>query len=307
MTNHFIEKEGICALCQKSSILRESHIIPKLVTDWMKETSGTGYIRRSGIPNLREQDGPKIPLLCQDCEQLFGVWEKRFAEDIFIPLHESPESRVSYGPWLEKFAVSVSWRIGTFFKNIGRFSHFSQKRIHATDECLRTWREFLLDLRPHPGRFEQHLLPLGAIACATDRDLPVNINRYLLRGADMTVAHAKSKEKAFVYAKMCRIVLIGFIEMSYPQRWKGSKLNSNGGSVGGHTHYQLPVGFLEFLKDRARNAARAYKSISQRQKDKIAKDYDKKDLDEIVKSESFRALHEDVLLFDEAAFEETDE
>lgn len=298
------KKEDICALCQKKSKLSESHIVPGFVFDWMKKTSGTGHIRRSERPNLRVQDGCKISLLCEECENLFGVWEKHFAEEIFLPLYKNPKSKVSYGSWLEKFSVSVSWRIGTFFKDIGRFSHFSQELLNVTDQCLRTWKEFLLDFRPDPGRFEQHLLPLGAIADTTDRDLPVNMSRYLLRGVDMTVAHEKTKERAFIYAKMCHILLIGFVEMPYAERWKGSKLNSNGGSVGGQTHYQLPASFWEFVKDRARNASRAYANMSKRQKDKIAEDYHKKDLDEIIKSESFRALHEDVLLFGEAAFEE---
>jgi len=299
------KKVGICALCQKKSKLRESHIIPSLVFDWMKKTSATGYIRRSETPNLRVQNGYKIPLLCEDCENLFGVWEKHFAEEIFLPLYKNSESKVSYGPWLVKFAVSVSWRVAIFYKNMGWLSHFSQRLLNATDQCLLAWREFLLDLRLHPGRFEQHLLPLDAVKYTTDTDLPANINRYLLRTVDMTIAHARVKEKAFVYTKMGPIVLIGFIEMPYPERWKGSRLDPSGGSVGGHTHYQVPASLFEFLKDRARNAATAYRSISQRQKDKIAEDYDKKDLDAIAKSETFHALHEDVLLFGEDAFEET--
>lgn len=297
------KKEGICALCQKSSILRESHIVPKLVIDWLKKTSGTGHIRRSETPNLRVQDGCKIPLLCQDCEQLFGGWEKHFAEDIFIPLHKNPESRVSYGPWLEKFAVSVSWRVGTLFKNMSWLSHLPTKLVHATEQSLQTWREFLLNLRSDPGRFEQHLLPWDAIVNSTDTDIPANINRFLLRAVDRNVGY--TQEQAFVYAKMCRIMLIGFIEIPSPWQWKGTKLNVNAGWIGGKVHYKLPVSFGEFLKDRAREMARANASISKRQKDKIKKDYSRRDLDEVVESESFRALHQDVLLFGEDAFKET--
>jgi len=298
-------KKGICALCQKSSILRESHIIPKLVTDWMKKTSGTGHIRRSETPNLRAQDGPKIPLLCQDCEQLFGVWEKRFAEDIFIPLHESPESRVSYGPWLEKFAVSVSWRVGTLFKNKSWLSHLPTQLVHAIEKSLQTWREFLLNHRSDPGQFEQHLLLFDAIVNSTDTDMPTNINRFLLRTVDRNVGY--TEEEMFVYAKMCRIALIGFTKILHPQRWEGTKLSVNEGWVGGKVHYKLPVSFWEFLKDRAREMARANVSISKRQRDKIKKDYFRRDLDKVIESESFRALHQDVLLFGEDAFKETGE
>jgi len=299
------KKEDSCALCKKKSKLSESHIIPRFVSDWMKKTSATGRIRRSEIPNLRVQDGYKIPLVCKDCENLFGVWEKYFAEEIFLPLHKNSESEVSYGPWLEKFVVSESWRVGIFFKNMGWLSHLPRKFIDAIDRALKTLNDFLLDNRPDPGQFEQHLLPLDAIQYYKDTDMLANINRYLLRAVDINIGYTKTE--IYTYAKICHILLIGFIKILRPEQWRGTKLQVDKGIVGGQKHYQLPVGLWDFMKDRARNAARAYASMSKRQKDRIAEDYRKKELDEIVKSESFRALHEDVLLFGNGAFEEPGE
>lgn len=37
---------GICALCGKNAELRESHLIPKFVGEWIKRTSATGYLRQ---------------------------------------------------------------------------------------------------------------------------------------------------------------------------------------------------------------------------------------------------------------------
>lgn len=297
------KKEDICTLCQKKSELTKSHIIPRFVMDWMKKTSATGHIRRSEIPNLRVQDGYKMPLLCEDCENLFGLWEKHFAEETFLPLHKNSKSAVSYGPWLEKFAASVSWRIGIFFKNMDWLSHLPRKLIESIDRALRTLNDFLLDNKPGPGQFEQHLLPLDAIEYYKDTDVPANINRYLLRAVDINIGYTKTE--IYTYGKICHILLIGFIKILHPEQWRGTRLEVDKGMVGGQKHYQLPVGLWEFMKDRARNAARAYASMTKRQKDRIAEDYRKKDLDEIVKSESFRALHQDVVLFGREAFKET--
>lgn len=76
----------ICALCNQESELRESHIIPKFVFDYIKETSATGYLRNVTSINRRLQDGPKRKLLCHDCEQKFSIAEKYFAETVFSPM-----------------------------------------------------------------------------------------------------------------------------------------------------------------------------------------------------------------------------
>ena len=49
-------------------------------------------------PNLRIQDGVKKKLLCGDCELLFSIYEKQFAENIFIPYHNDPSVVVGGGP-----------------------------------------------------------------------------------------------------------------------------------------------------------------------------------------------------------------
>ena len=79
---------GLCKLCEKDADLQLSHIIPKFVFAWLKETV-PGGIRSNRVPNRRIQDGEKDYLLCRDCEQIFSVWEKQFCEHIFIPLHSS--------------------------------------------------------------------------------------------------------------------------------------------------------------------------------------------------------------------------
>ena len=57
----------ICKLCHSQKTLRKSHIVPKFVSHYLKETSLTGYLRMSSNINKRVQDGIKIKLLCDEC------------------------------------------------------------------------------------------------------------------------------------------------------------------------------------------------------------------------------------------------
>ena len=68
-----------CKLCGENRQILESHIIPKFVFRWMKNTGGLPYIRFSGSIDKRSQDGPKIKLLCEACEMLLNQWETEFA------------------------------------------------------------------------------------------------------------------------------------------------------------------------------------------------------------------------------------
>ena len=52
----------LCKLCNKKAQLRESHIIPKFVYNWMKKT-GTGRFRQKKDLNKPLQDGIKDFLL----------------------------------------------------------------------------------------------------------------------------------------------------------------------------------------------------------------------------------------------------
>jgi hypothetical protein len=101
---------GTCRLCGQSAELRDSHIIPKFVFDWMKETGGD-YIRYSGSPNQRCQDGYKVELLCDACEQRFSKRERWFCEKVFVPYLKENEVVFQYDESLFYFLVSLLWRV----------------------------------------------------------------------------------------------------------------------------------------------------------------------------------------------------
>ena len=107
-------KYSTCELCCKEKDLRESHIIPKFVFDWQKESSGTGFLRSSRVPNRRVQDGAKEYMLCSDCETLFNQWETSFATNIFHPLNRRENIQFEY----RYKKIIVTFR---FFTNATKF------------------------------------------------------------------------------------------------------------------------------------------------------------------------------------------
>ena len=154
----------ICKLCNNYSKLVQSHIIPKFVFKWLKETSATGYLRFGQNLNRRGQDGFKQNLLCRDCEDLFNNWETDFASKLFYPLVKGEESSFEYGSWFLRFVVSLSWRSLILCKNRGlSHSHFSEVQKQESELALEMWRKFLLGDIKDLDRFQQHVIPIGIV------------------------------------------------------------------------------------------------------------------------------------------------
>ena len=290
--------KGKCRLCDKDTELRESHVIPSFVYRWLKETSGTGFLRFGLEPNKRAQDGYRLFWLCDECEGRLNEWETKLANEIFHPLNKGLIEKVAYGPWFLKFCTSVSWRVMNLILEEDGISHYPQ---HLQDSALKAqeiWKEFLLDKREYPNRNEQHFLPLDAIESFTHQDMPSNINRYILRSIDIDAVWGG--KSAFVYSKLGRFIVLGFIEMPQLRQWVGTKVHVKHGVVG-PSSYTLPVQFGEYLMDKARRAADLQRKLSDKQNKKIEESY-RKDMDRAANSESFRAMSEDVRLSGSKAF-----
>ena len=290
-----------CALCSGSSDLQASHIIPGFVFDWLRETAATGHFRFLQSPNRRVQDGLKPRMLCWNCEQLFSSWEAKFAEKCFVPINNGHVSNISYGPWMLKFATSVSWRVLRFFAANGDLSGFPNPILTKVDDALQKWELFLLGHQPDPGPHEQHMFLADVVESSSVSNMPPNISRYLARAIECNVAH--TQDAVVSYAKMGKFVLFGFVGMKYPRRWKGTKLHVQQGRFGEHD-IELPRNVGDFIFERARLAAARYSQISERQQTKIRRSYER-DLDHAARSETLRAMHHDVLMFGMDAFRAT--
>ena len=170
------------------------------------------------------------------------------------------------------------------------------------DQTLNVWKDFMLDRREHPDANELHLLPLDTLASAEYPNLPPNINRYLARSIDMDVVC--NKTSAFTYAKLCKLVIVGFIQMPYAKKWKGTRVAIKRGQIRPQ-HYALPGEFITYTNGQARKMAELMSGISVRQREKIDASF-KANLNKAAQSEGMRAFEADLQMFGQAAFDVTD-
>ncbi len=302
--------ENLCRLCNAKATLQNSHILPAFVFRWIRESSGGGHLRGGVTPNLRVQDGPKRYWLCVDCEGLFSRTETNFANRVFYPYTSDSSSRITYGEWLLRFCVSVSWRVLQFYKEEIPLNSIGPDAAARITEAEGSWKAFLLGQRPHPGHFRQHLLPIDANAIQSiaihstrfSQDLSPNLNRYLMRMTDMELCD--SKAASFVYSKIGRFVILGFIRQERPNQWQGSRVHLRTGLIEPR-NYKLPSGFLDYLNVRARMVAELLAGISPSQVKKID-EARRANVENYVGSDEFLSMLHDLRMFGEAAFTRDD-
>ncbi len=240
------------------------------------------------------RDGPKDYYFCDDCEQRFGRWENEFASRVFAPLHD--ETRVPplvypYESWCLAFSVSVSWRVLLHNREKHGFEEFSTAVASAADRAYSTWCEFLVRGRPHPGEFEQHLLPLGLI---TRAPFPVNssfFNRYAVRTVDHDLPH--TDDSMLVYSKLGKFAFFGFIFNCRRSEWLGTKLHVKRGTFEPSGTLAVPTGIIAYLSPKADDAAASLASMSDTQKRKVHTFLAEKPMG----AESLRAFERDVAVF----------
>jgi hypothetical protein len=219
---------------------------------------------------------------------------------IFHPFADNASLRVQYGDWLFRFCASISWRSlhHLLAQSSSPPKHLNEKQRHAAAQALDVWREYLLGQRVHPGRYEQHLVAFDAIRGPVGRGLPPNLNRYLLRAEELDLA--ASSTSAFVYSKMGRFAVFGFIDVEQPKHWRGSRVKVSQGAFS-PTTYELPEALWRYLVDRMHAAWRQMDSLSRLQSQRVETDFIR-DVDRYVGSDFVRAMELDVELFGGEAF-----
>jgi hypothetical protein len=281
---------GQCRLCHREAELQESHILPRFVWKWLKDSSPTGHLRGSQTPNRRIQDGQKDYLLCWDCEQRFARWEREFASQVFLPLHQNTATEFKYGSWGLQFAASVVWRVLVFLRQSG-LNHLTGAQQSDADRAERRWREFLTGAAVSPGSQEVHLIPLDVIEKASGGKLSPFMNRYLLRAAHSDVL--AGSRSVLVYAKLCRVLLLGFVQVPELGAWRSSRLAVKRGHLGAPITYTVPGGLYDHMNSRADMMAKTFASLSPTQSGKVQREVEA-NLDELANSEVFRAMQADV-------------
>jgi hypothetical protein len=187
-----------------------------------------------------------------------------------------------------------------YYKEETALKNYEPNAAARIAEAERTWKAFLVGQLPHPGAFQQHILPLDGIEAISSRPdyLSPNINRYLMRMVDMDLC--RGEETNFVYSKLGRFVILGFIRLDRPSQWQGTKVHVKTGRIAPRK-YTMPKQFFRYLNSKARCAAELQSGISPRQGQKIDRAF-RANIDNYIGSDEFIAMENDIRMFGDSAF-----
>lgn len=287
--------EGECKLCGAIGELKLSHVIPKFVGKWVKDSSATGYIRLNQNINKRAQDIAKDYWLCEACEQLFSGWEREFANKIFYPFVRGEADSANYGDWLAKFCASLSWRTLSYIRHMNPRS--DQVIDEREVEILQSLASFLLGKTKNLGIYEQHLYPLDPIS-STNANAPENINRYFLRNMHMDVLTGNGE--IMVYTKLPKFIVLGLAGHSESKLMRASRVALSGGRVHPQS-YHWPAGFGDYVFGKAKEVSELYRKISPGQQAIIEKSL-AKNPERAATSGTIAAFKHDLDMFGKAVF-----
>ncbi len=259
-----------CKLCGDTSPLQQSHIVPKFIIKYLKDTGVTGKVRQGVNIDVRKQDFPKLKLLCAKCEQLFSKREKNYSEQIFKPYLNDKVSRFEYKEWLRYFAISVFWRFAVV--NIGVFEKEHPEKGVLVREAILKWEPFLLEQTNNPGDYQYDMFFLDISRIEDPERHVQGMNWLLMRGFDGTIFF--NHKGVGIYWRIPGFLFCCHIKPNKNKRWKRTSLKRTGViKAPQHIHDKR---FGSFLLDRLRVARDMMDGMSEKQQDKIREDYIKK-------------------------------
>jgi hypothetical protein len=193
------------------------------VKKWLKDSSATGYLRSGKNIGKRIQDGTKQALLCENCEQLFSVDERLFAQYVFRPyvmdeldqygVAQGKIKSISYDEWLLRFTISVLWRLLVHL-DLDKDYHNEApgELLKVGVERAEVWRRYLLRERTNTGGSDTHIFflqSLSSVKGSLPSSIDERIDTYLLRTVDGSAVTGPRHMAA--YAKLGPIALYSSI------------------------------------------------------------------------------------------------
>jgi len=222
-----------CKLCNVNEAIEKSHVIPAFVFRAIKSDSLTGYFRCGRVPNQRRQDGDKLPLLCGECEQRFGVAENEFARNIFYPFHAADQCRFSYGEWLHYFATSLAWR--TLILDIDSLVENPSMRPEigrGLRSAAETMRQYLLGAVNAAELVRVHALVFVSTDSCFRTDSPVGPNVMMRRSAvGYTLTNLRHGYAAIVH-NLAGFISVVMIKGNPRDVWHNTRVKPQGGELG---------------------------------------------------------------------------
>ena len=284
----------ICKLCGTHTTLKESHIVPKSIYKWLKDTSATGYMRNLTNPNVRSQDGIKMYLLCENCEQKFSIYEKWFKEKVFLPANDQNSIGIekplvfNYDDKLFYFIISVWWRTIQFSMTDKELQ--DSKYWDLIIKCEKELKEFLTIFQ-YPINFDEvYLLPVGYIRYAPPH--LKKLNTFLTRSIRPFIMF--DDESCFFSLKIPSLWFFGNLEGVSKFAMGKTKINPSGGIFNSKGLTTSEVHISNFMQQQSHAFIKRAEEISENQRNIIIKDM-QKNPDRLAQSKSAEALHLDHL------------
>lgn len=224
---------GKCALCGLEKELQLSHIIPKFVGKYLKETS-IGNIRNQNNPNKVVQDIEKHYLLCHECEELFSASERYFANTVFYPYHRDNKDEFTYTNQLFYFITSLSWR--SLYLDIINFVKEGTIDIEKLEKMItseQVMRDFLLKKRSDLANIEHHIFFFDRVKSVSHMDSIVdkgkNFNVAIHRALQSYSGYADNT--IYTISNLMGIILITLYSKDEDEKWNRTQINNGKGCL----------------------------------------------------------------------------
>ncbi|MFV0305543.1 MAG: hypothetical protein ACK5IC_08705 [Moheibacter sp.] len=241
-----------CKLHNGEAELCISHIIPKFVYKWMKET-GPGRLRQMKDFKRPVQDGIKGKMLCLECERKFNIYETWFKKNVFDKYLKQNIFEFTSTKELGYFIISILWRVLVIFKDDGNNYFFKSNLDKAEIE----WKNYLNKNLAIQNYKNFHLILIDNSYFVSEKS-----DLYFSRSVDIDIVQSNSL--CFIYAKFSRFIIIGEIigceELSFKntQVEIGEKLNNKN---------QIFEGLGDFFKSRVSSTI-TFKELGKNQQEK---------------------------------------
>ena len=157
---------GLCKYCNQYEAIENSHVIPSFMFQWMKKTSASpnGFMRSSHEPNIRQQDGLKCALLCNNCEVNFSRFEDEFKKNIFnrtANYRKEHPTEMIISDSSKKLINILAWRTLAYI-------YFFHKDHQYTEEEFNEFPIFLNKIKSYIDDNVQNNFRIHYIPCTKD-------------------------------------------------------------------------------------------------------------------------------------------
>lgn len=227
--------KGICPISLMESEIRDSHIFPKFMYEYLNAHGGNRNFIDTSNPKRISQNGTKTKMLGAETEESFSKREKWFAEKIFVPYNEKRllNNEVEYGQEFFYYTVSQLWRLlhyNEFISNRDEHPFFNPDYEELYELCSKAkeeWRVFLNDGITPQQFCNFYIMPLNSfLSIIPSRYFEIDF--YIRRCFDSNIFCSDTGDRV-MYCKLPNMIIWGILSDCEPLWCYGRKIDVDGG------------------------------------------------------------------------------